>query len=185
MVNPDFRDLFAALNEAQANYLVVGAHAVAFYAEPRFTKDLDVWVEASPLNAPRILAALHSFGAPLAGVTEGDFVVSGAVLRSGVAQPAFNRLWRPVDLGHRPGGVDAEQDGRGPAPGPSRSGDAREARLTQPSEGDRASIPPTLADFGLAKQVVARPTPGAVPARRPIGQPGPADGFVAFGLVQG
>ena len=85
MVNPDFRDLFAALNEAQANYLVVGAHAVAFYAEPRFTKDLDVWVEASPLNAPRILAALHSFGAPLAGVTEGDFVVSGAVLQIGVA----------------------------------------------------------------------------------------------------
>ncbi len=85
MVNPDFRDLFAALNEAQANYLVVGAHAVAFYAEPRYTKDLDVWVEASPLNAPRILAALHSFGAPLAGVTEGDFVVSGAVLQIGVA----------------------------------------------------------------------------------------------------
>lgn len=89
MVNPDFRDLFAALNEAQANYLVVGAHAVAFYAEPRFTKDLDVWVEASALNAPRILAALHAFGAPLAGVTEGDFVVSGAVLRIGVAP---NRL---------------------------------------------------------------------------------------------
>ncbi len=32
MVNPDFRDLFAALNEAEASYLVVGAHAVAFYA---------------------------------------------------------------------------------------------------------------------------------------------------------
>ena len=71
MVNPDFRDLFAALNEAQAKYLVVGAHAVAFYAEPRYTKDLDVWVEASPHNAPRILAALRTFGAPLAGVIEG------------------------------------------------------------------------------------------------------------------
>lgn len=32
MVNPDFRDLFAALNEAEASFLVVGAHAVAFYA---------------------------------------------------------------------------------------------------------------------------------------------------------
>ena len=83
MVNPDFRDLFAALNDAQASYLVVGAHAVAFYAEPRYTKDLDVWVGASPLNAPRILAALHSFGAPLAGVTQGDFAVSGAVLQIG------------------------------------------------------------------------------------------------------
>lgn len=47
MVNADFRDLFAALNDAGARSLVVGADAVAFYAEPRFTKDLDVWVEAS------------------------------------------------------------------------------------------------------------------------------------------
>ena len=85
MVNPDFRDLFAALNEAQANYLVVGAHAVAFYAEPRFTKDLDVWVEASPVNAPRVMAALHAFGAPLAGVTDADFQTPGAVLQIGVA----------------------------------------------------------------------------------------------------
>jgi hypothetical protein len=85
MVNPDFRDLFAALNDEQASYLVVGAHAVAFYAEPRFTKDLDVWVEASPINAPRILAALRTFGAPLAGVTEADFRESGAVLQIGVA----------------------------------------------------------------------------------------------------
>jgi hypothetical protein len=85
VVNPDFRDLFAALNEAGVNYLVVGAHAVAFYAEPRFTKDLDVWVEASAVNAPRILAALRAFGAPLAGVTEGDFRAPGAVLRIGVA----------------------------------------------------------------------------------------------------
>ena len=85
MVNPDFRDLFAALNEAQANYLVVGAHAVAFYAEPRFTKDLDVWVEASPVNAPRVLAALQAFGAPLGTASEADFQVPGAVLQIGVA----------------------------------------------------------------------------------------------------
>lgn len=85
MVNPDFRDLFAALNEAQANYLVVGAHAVAFYAEPRFTKDLDVWVEASPTNAPRVFRALQDFGAPLTGVSETDFRSPGAVFQIGVA----------------------------------------------------------------------------------------------------
>lgn len=85
MVNRDFRDLFAALNEVQANYLVVGAHAVAFYAEPRFTKDLDVWVEASPVNAPRLIAALYAFGAPSAGVSEADFHTAGAVLQIGVA----------------------------------------------------------------------------------------------------
>jgi len=85
VVNPDFRDLFAALREAGASYLVVGAHAVAFYAEPRYTKDLDVWVEASPANAPRILAALQAFGAPLADVTEADFHHGGVVLQIGVA----------------------------------------------------------------------------------------------------
>jgi hypothetical protein len=85
MVNPDFRDLFAALNGARANYLVVGAHAVSFYAEPRFTKDLDVWVEASAANAPRVLAALQDFGAPLEGVAEADFHAPGATLQIGVA----------------------------------------------------------------------------------------------------
>ena len=85
MVNPDFRDLFAALNVTDARYMVVGAHAVAFYAEPRFTKDLDVWVEASMDNAPRTLEALHLFGAPLSGVTAADFQTPGAVLQIGVA----------------------------------------------------------------------------------------------------
>lgn len=85
MVNADFRDLFAALNDAGARYLVVGAHAVAFYAEPRFTKDLDVWVEASPANARRLMAALHAFGAPMTGVTEADFTRPEVTLQIGVA----------------------------------------------------------------------------------------------------
>jgi len=85
MVNPDFRDLFAALNAAGARYLVVGAHAVAFYAEPRFTKDLDVWVEASSENARRVMAALRAFGAPLGDVSEGDFVTAAVTLQIGVA----------------------------------------------------------------------------------------------------
>lgn len=85
MVNPDFRDLFAALNDAGARYLVVGAHAVAFYAEPRFTKDLDVWVEAAPENARRVMAALRAFGAPLEGVSEADFATPAVTLQIGVA----------------------------------------------------------------------------------------------------
>jgi hypothetical protein len=85
MVNTDFRDLFAALNDAGARYLLVGAHAVAFHAEPRFTKDLDVWVEASASNAPRVLAALRAFGAPLGGVTELDFSSPEVTLQIGVA----------------------------------------------------------------------------------------------------
>jgi hypothetical protein len=85
MVNPDFSDLFAAFNEAGVKYLVVGAHAVAFFAEPRFTKDLDVWVEASPVNARRVMAALGAFGAPLTEVTETDFAHPGVTFQIGVA----------------------------------------------------------------------------------------------------
>jgi hypothetical protein len=85
MVNRDFNDLFAALNEAGARYLVVGAHAVAYYAEPRFTKDLDVWVEASPANASKVMAALRTFGAPLTDVSENDFATPAVTLQIGVA----------------------------------------------------------------------------------------------------
>lgn len=66
-VNPDFRDLFAALNDAGARYLLVGGYAVAFHGQPRFTKDLDVWIEASIENVPRVFAALSIFSAPFAG----------------------------------------------------------------------------------------------------------------------
>jgi hypothetical protein len=54
-VNSDFRDLFAALNAAAARYLLVGGYAVAFHAEPRFTRDLDVWIEPSVENAGRVI----------------------------------------------------------------------------------------------------------------------------------
>lgn len=85
MVNRDFRDLFAALNEAGASYLLVGAHAVGVYAEPRFTKDLDIWVDATAANAPRVMSALSAFGAPLTDVVEADFATPSAVLQIGIA----------------------------------------------------------------------------------------------------
>ncbi len=44
-VNPDFRDLSAALNAAGARYLLVGGYAVALHAQPRFTKAVDVWTD--------------------------------------------------------------------------------------------------------------------------------------------
>jgi hypothetical protein len=63
-------ELLEALNRRQAQYLVIGAHAVGVYAEPRATKDLDIWVNPTKANARRVLAALKDFGAPLFGTTE-------------------------------------------------------------------------------------------------------------------
>jgi hypothetical protein len=83
-VNPDFRDLFAALNDAGAEYLLVGGYALAVHAAPRFTKDLDVWVNPTRGNAPRVLAALKAFGAPLGELTEDDLAAPGIVFQMGL-----------------------------------------------------------------------------------------------------
>lgn len=84
-VSRDFRDFLSALNDAKVRYLVVGAYAVAFHAEPRYTKDLDVWVEPSPQNAARVWRALSDFGAPLAELAPADFEDAGSVLQIGLA----------------------------------------------------------------------------------------------------
>lgn len=83
-INPDFRDLFAALNAAGARYLLVGGYALAIHGEPRFTKDLDVWVEANTDNASRVWNALIEFGAPLANLRRDDLTTPGLVFQLGV-----------------------------------------------------------------------------------------------------
>ena len=75
-VNSDFVDLLSALNAAQARYLIVGAYAVAYHAEPRYTKNLDLWVEPNPENASRVLRALEAFGAPLVDLTLNELTSS-------------------------------------------------------------------------------------------------------------
>src|ERR1700730_15924681 len=53
------------LNEFEVEYLIVGGYAVMKYGEPRYTKDLDVWVHNSAQNSVRVVEALKKFGAPL------------------------------------------------------------------------------------------------------------------------
>jgi hypothetical protein len=83
-MSPDFLDLLRALTEAEARFLVVGAYAVGVHGRPRATKDLDVWVEATSQNAPRVMRALHSFGAPLMGLRQSDLESPGKGLQIGV-----------------------------------------------------------------------------------------------------
>lgn len=83
-VNPDFKDLFSALNAADVRYLLVDGYAVAFHAEPRFTRDLDVWIEASAENARRAYKALRAFGAPVRELSSDDLAETGRVLQIGV-----------------------------------------------------------------------------------------------------
>ena len=63
-IYPNFRDLFGAFAAADVRYLLVGGYAVAFHGRPRFTKDLDLWVDDSEDNLSRVQGELDSFGAP-------------------------------------------------------------------------------------------------------------------------
>ncbi|MGA8618947.1 MAG: nucleotidyltransferase [Candidatus Sulfotelmatobacter sp.] len=63
--NPHYRELLQLLNEFEVEYLIVGGYAVMKYGEPRYTKDLDVWVNNSEPNSVRVVEALKKFGAPL------------------------------------------------------------------------------------------------------------------------
>lgn len=83
-MNPDFVDLLRAFIDAEVRFLVVGAYALAHHGRPRATGDLDVWVEAEPENAERVMRALAAFGAPLNEVTAADFARPGVVLQIGV-----------------------------------------------------------------------------------------------------
>ncbi|PRQ09217.1 hypothetical protein ENSA7_12070 [Enhygromyxa salina] len=61
---PDFANLFVCLNEAGAEYMLVGGYAVMIYGYLRTTQALDVWVHATPGNAARVMQAMTEFGLP-------------------------------------------------------------------------------------------------------------------------
>ena len=60
--NSDFKELLSRFNDCGVKYLVCGGYAVMLYGEPRYTKDLDLWVEASAENAAEVYQALVAFG---------------------------------------------------------------------------------------------------------------------------
>jgi hypothetical protein len=83
-VNLDFSDLLRIFNAHKVKYLVIGGYAVVQYAEPRFTKDLDVLISTDVANAEAVYNALREFGAPLAGLTPKDFSEEGFFFQMGV-----------------------------------------------------------------------------------------------------
>ncbi len=83
-VNSDFSDLLSLFNANRVRYLVIGGYAVIQYGEPRFTKDLDLWISTDAGNASAVYQALKQFGAPLAGLTEADFSQEGYFYQMGV-----------------------------------------------------------------------------------------------------
>ena len=91
-MNRDFVEMLAALCEAEAEFMVVGAHAVAAYSRPRATGDLDLWVRAVPANAARVWKALVAFGAPLDDLTQTDLAADDLIYQIGVVPTRIDIL---------------------------------------------------------------------------------------------
>lgn len=84
-VSSDYEDLFSILNTFKIKYLVVGAHAVIYYSEPRYTKDIDIWISPDFNDANQIYRALKEFGAPLRNINPDDFLDKKMIYQIGVA----------------------------------------------------------------------------------------------------
>lgn len=84
-VNQDYEDLFKILNAYKVKYIVVGAYAVIYHTQPRFTKDMDVWIIPEKNNLDEVYNALKEFGAPLHGIKPKDFNDKSMILQIGVA----------------------------------------------------------------------------------------------------
>ena len=85
--NPHYKELLQLLNEFEVRYLIVGGYAVMKYTEPRYTKDLDIWIENSTENSVRVFEALGRFGAPLESdeITSRIFTEPDVTYQIGVA----------------------------------------------------------------------------------------------------
>ena len=83
MLNPDFKEFIESLNDNGVRYLVVGGYAVAFHGHPRYTKDIDIWIEMTPENAAKVVNALDQFGFGSLGLKEADFLVPDQIIQLG------------------------------------------------------------------------------------------------------
>jgi len=83
MLSKDFKEFIELLNGHKVRYLVVGGYAVAFHGYPRYTKDLDIWIELSPENAHNVLKALDEFGFGSMGLKSEDFLETDQIIQLG------------------------------------------------------------------------------------------------------
>ena len=84
-MNHDFVEMLSALIETKADFLVVGAHAVAAHGHPRATGDLDIWIRPTHQNAHQVLDALKQFGAPTSNLSLEDLSQPHTVFQIGVS----------------------------------------------------------------------------------------------------
>ncbi len=83
MLNRDFKEFIKSLNDSGVRYLVVGGYAVALHGHPRYTKDIDIWIDLSLDNSERIIDALNQFGFGSLGLKREDFLEADVIIQLG------------------------------------------------------------------------------------------------------
>ena len=96
MLNKDFKEFVGLLDSTNVEYLLVGGYALAAHGHPRYTGDIDFWVNPTPENAARLMQALTAFGFGGLGLTRDDFMQPDAVVQLGYP-PARIDLLTAID----------------------------------------------------------------------------------------
>jgi hypothetical protein len=80
----DLKEFLRLLSDHHVDYLLIGGYAVSYHGYPRTTADMDIWIETSPTNAQRIIAALQAFGFGETGIKPDQFLLPDQITRMGV-----------------------------------------------------------------------------------------------------
>lgn len=79
----DFEDFVKLLKKFEVEYMIVGGYAMAFHGKPRFTGDLDIWINISESNAEKLLQVVKDFGMDSLGFRKEDFLQPGYISQIG------------------------------------------------------------------------------------------------------
>lgn len=91
-LSKDSREFLESLNFRGIEYVIVGAHSLAFHGRPRYTGDLDILVRATPENAARLVDLLNQFGFADSGFKESDFTQPEQLIQLGRAPNRIDLL---------------------------------------------------------------------------------------------
>ena len=101
-LDPNFREFFESLKAREARYLVVGGYALGYHGYVRYTGDIDAWVEPTPENSRRVVAAFRDFGFGSLGLEDDAFASSDVIVQ--VGRPPLR-----IDVMTSPSGVTFEE----------------------------------------------------------------------------
>lgn len=109
-IEKDFKEFIELLNRHNVRYLIIGGFAFSFYAEPRYTKDIDFLIDITPENAGALINALNDFGFGSVGLKKDDFLSHGQIIQLGnapvridiitsAAAVTFSSAWKNRTIG--------------------------------------------------------------------------------------